>query len=59
MQIYGAVPLDQHLLLDNNELTDLSSSLENLGVFPGTTLNLKVRIFCHFACWKFWETIFF
>ncbi|XP_076751475.1 ubiquitin carboxyl-terminal hydrolase 48 [Xylocopa sonorina] len=42
MQICGAGPYDQHLMLDEHELTDHSQSLAALGIFPGALLTLKI-----------------
>lgn len=42
MQICGAGPYDQHLMLGEHELTDHSQSLAALGIFPGALLTLKV-----------------
>ncbi|XP_020280412.1 ubiquitin carboxyl-terminal hydrolase 48-like isoform X2 [Pseudomyrmex gracilis] len=42
MQICGAGPYDQHLMLGEHELTDHSQSLASLGVFPGALLTLKI-----------------
>lgn len=44
MQICGAGPYDQHLMLGEHELTDHSQSLAALGIFPGALLTLKVRL---------------
>ncbi|KAK1118032.1 hypothetical protein K0M31_015479 [Melipona bicolor] len=41
MQICGAGPYDQHLMLGEHELTDHSQSLAALGIFPGALLTLK------------------
>lgn len=48
MQICGAGPYDQHLMLGEHELTDHSQSLASLGVFPGALLTLKVSFFLLF-----------
>ncbi|XP_070155965.1 ubiquitin carboxyl-terminal hydrolase 48 isoform X1 [Polyergus mexicanus] len=42
MQICGAGPYDQHIMLGEHELTDHSQSLASLGIFPGTLLTLKI-----------------
>ncbi|XP_023287919.1 ubiquitin carboxyl-terminal hydrolase 48-like, partial [Orussus abietinus] len=42
MQICGAGPYDQHLMLGEHELTDHSQSLASLGIFPGSLLTLKI-----------------
>lgn len=42
MQICGAGPYDQHIMLGEHELTDHSQSLAALGIFPGALLTLKV-----------------
>ncbi|XP_014603923.1 PREDICTED: ubiquitin carboxyl-terminal hydrolase 48-like isoform X1 [Polistes canadensis] len=42
MQICGAGPYDQHLMLGEHELTDHSQSLAALGIFPGALLTLKI-----------------
>lgn len=42
MQICGAGPYDQHLMLGEHELLDHSQSLAALGIFPGALLTLKV-----------------
>lgn len=42
MQICGAGPYDQHLMLGEHELTDHSQSLGSLGIFPGALLTLKI-----------------
>ena len=44
MQICGAGPYDQHLMLGEHELTDHSQSLAALGIFPGALLILKVGL---------------
>lgn len=44
MQICGAGPYDQHIMLGEHELTDHSQSLAALGIFPGALLTLKVRL---------------
>ncbi|XP_014488436.1 PREDICTED: ubiquitin carboxyl-terminal hydrolase 48-like isoform X4 [Dinoponera quadriceps] len=42
MQICGAGPYDQHIMLGEHELTDHSQSLAALGIFPGALLTLKI-----------------
>ncbi|RLU27214.1 hypothetical protein DMN91_001014 [Ooceraea biroi] len=42
MQICGAGPYDQHIMLGEHELTDHSQSLAALGIFPGSLLTLKI-----------------
>ncbi|GAB1862262.1 ubiquitinyl hydrolase 1 [Camponotus japonicus] len=42
MQICGAGPYDQHIMLGEHELTDHSQSLASLGIFPGALLTLKI-----------------
>ncbi|XP_061940511.1 ubiquitin carboxyl-terminal hydrolase 48 isoform X2 [Apis cerana] len=46
MQICGAGPYDQHLMLGEHELTDHSQSLAALGIFPGALLTLKEPNWC-------------
>lgn len=43
MGICGAGPFDQHLMLDERELTESDRTLASLGVYPGALLKLKVR----------------
>lgn len=43
MQICGAGPYDQHIMLGEHELIDDNLSLAALGIFPGALLTLKVR----------------
>lgn len=42
MQICGAGPYDQHIMLGEHELIDDNLSLAALGIFPGALLTLKV-----------------
>ncbi|XP_011061617.1 PREDICTED: ubiquitin carboxyl-terminal hydrolase 48-like isoform X2 [Acromyrmex echinatior] len=42
MQICGAGPYDQHIMLGEHELIDDSLSLAALGIFPGALLTLKI-----------------
>ncbi|XP_011875197.1 PREDICTED: ubiquitin carboxyl-terminal hydrolase 48-like isoform X4 [Vollenhovia emeryi] len=42
MQICGAGPYDQHLMLGEHELIDDNLSLAALGIFPGALLTLKI-----------------
>jgi len=49
MQICGAGPYDQHIMLGEHELTDHSQSLAALGIFPGSLLTLKVSFAEHRA----------
>ncbi|XP_017788014.1 PREDICTED: ubiquitin carboxyl-terminal hydrolase 48-like [Habropoda laboriosa] len=42
MQICGAGPYDQHLMLGEHELIDDNQSLAALGIFPGALLTLKI-----------------
>jgi len=49
MQICGAGPYDQHIMLGEHELTDHSQSLAALGIFPGSLLTLKVSFAAHRA----------
>lgn len=42
MQICGAGPYDQHIILGEHELIDDNLSLAALGIFPGALLTLKV-----------------
>ncbi|XP_011643661.1 ubiquitin carboxyl-terminal hydrolase 48-like isoform X2 [Pogonomyrmex barbatus] len=42
MQICGAGPYDQHIMLGERELTDDNLSLAALGIFPGALLTLKI-----------------
>ncbi|XP_046432124.1 ubiquitin carboxyl-terminal hydrolase 48-like isoform X1 [Neodiprion fabricii] len=41
MQICGAGPYDQHLMLGEHELTEHDQSLASLGIYPGALLTLK------------------
>lgn len=50
MQICGAGPYDQHIMLGEHELTDHSQSLAALGIFPGALLTLKVGFDFDFTC---------
>lgn len=43
MAICGAGPFDQHLILNDRELTDPDQTLGALGVYPNAVLKLKVR----------------
>lgn len=42
MQICGAGPYDQHIMLGEHELIDDNLSLAALGIFPGALLTLKI-----------------
>ncbi|XP_053599111.1 ubiquitin carboxyl-terminal hydrolase 48 [Microplitis demolitor] len=42
MNICGAPPMDQHLLLGEHELEDSSQHIGALGVYPGAMLRLKI-----------------
>ncbi|XP_074107482.1 ubiquitin carboxyl-terminal hydrolase 48 [Cotesia typhae] len=42
MNICGAPPMDQHLILGDHELEDSSQNIGALGVFPGAILRLKI-----------------
>ncbi|XP_015114794.1 ubiquitin carboxyl-terminal hydrolase 48 [Diachasma alloeum] len=42
MAICSAGPFDQHLMLDERELTESDQNLASLGVYPGAVLKLKV-----------------
>lgn len=44
MQICGAGPYDQHIMLGEHELVDDNLSLAALGIFPGALLTLKVSL---------------
>jgi len=59
MQICGAGPYDQHIMLGEHELIDDSLSLAALGIFPGALLTLKVRFDLSYAifCFDFYFSI--
>ncbi|XP_034947746.1 ubiquitin carboxyl-terminal hydrolase 48-like [Chelonus insularis] len=42
MNICGAPPIDQHLMLGDNELKDSNQNIGSLGVYPGALLKLKI-----------------
>ncbi|KAH0546933.1 hypothetical protein KQX54_016206 [Cotesia glomerata] len=44
MNICGAPPMDQHLILGDHELEDSSQNIGALGVFPGAILRLKQSV---------------
>jgi len=58
MQICGAGPYDQHIMLGEHELIDDSLSLAALGIFPGALLTLKVSFDLNYAIFCFYFFIF-
>lgn len=58
MQICGAGPYDQHIMLGEHELIDDNLSLAALGIFPGALLTLKVS-FDLLSCSIFPSFLFF